>query len=222
MLGRATDLVKIGGKRSSLGALTAELNNVPGVADGVFWLPDLAAGGHAEPRLSAFAVAPGVEKAAILAHLRERIDQVFLPRPLVLVQSLPRNAAGKLSREDLKALAASAQVLDAAMRTTAAAHEWHTVPATHPALAGHFPGNPVVPGVWMLVLVERAIRQQFGDAIAVCGVPHGSFRSVLRPEERFRIVLDRVAHDRVRFRIEGEAALVADGTLVVDESGMNP
>src|SRR6185436_15579740 len=40
VLGRASDLVKVGGKRSSLAALTAELNRIPGVIDGVFWLPD--------------------------------------------------------------------------------------------------------------------------------------------------------------------------------------
>lgn len=200
--GRAADLVKIGGKRSSLGALTAELNRVPGVLDGVFWLPDTAAGESGESRLSAFAVAPGIDKAAIVAHLRDRIDPVFLPRPLMLVASLPRNAAGKLSRDDLKALALSAQ-------------EWQSVPASHPALAGHFPGNPVVPGAWLLTLVERAVRQQFGDGLHVLGMPEVSFRSPLRPEDRFRIVIDRIAPDRVGFRIEGEAALVADGTLLM-------
>ncbi|MEK6244725.1 MAG: AMP-binding protein [Pseudomonadota bacterium] len=198
--GRAADLVKIGGKRSSLGALTAELNRVPGVLDGVFWLPDPAPG---ESRLTAFAVAPGIDKAAIVAHLRDRIDPVFLPRPLMLVESLPRNAAGKLSRDDLKALAAQ---------------EWQSVPASHPALAGHFPGNPVVPGAWLLALVERAVRQQFGDGLHLLGMPEASFRSPLRPEDRFRIVLDRIAQDRVGFRIEGEAALVADGTLLMRSS----
>jgi acyl-CoA synthetase (AMP-forming)/AMP-acid ligase II/3-hydroxymyristoyl/3-hydroxydecanoyl-(acyl carrier protein) dehydratase len=215
--GRAADLVKIGGKRSSLGALTAELNRVPGVLDGVFWLPDTAAGESAESgqsRLSAFAVAPGIDKAAIVAHLRDRIDPVFLPRPLMLVASLPRNAAGKLSRDDLKALAASAQDRDAAIRSTLRAQQWQSVPASHPALAGHFPGNPVVPGAWLLALVERAVRQQFGDDLHLLGMPEASFRSPLRPEDRFRIVLDRIAPDRVAFRIEGEAALVADGTLV--------
>jgi len=36
--------------------------------------------------------------------LRQRIDPVFLPRPLLLVESLPRNSTGKLPREALKNL----------------------------------------------------------------------------------------------------------------------
>jgi len=194
--GRTADLVKVGGKRSSLSALSAELNRVPGVLDGVFWLPESAS------RVAAFAVAPGIDKAAILSRLRERIDPVFLPRPLVLVDALPRNAAGKLSRDALETLAAPAQ-------------NWQSVPASHPALPGHFPGNPVVPGAWLLALVERAARQRFGEDLRLLGMPDASFRSPLRPADRFRIVLDRIARDRVAFRIEGEAALVADGTLTV-------
>jgi acyl-coenzyme A synthetase/AMP-(fatty) acid ligase len=42
---------------------------------------------------------------ALLAALRERIDAVFIPRPLVLLESLPRNSTGKLPRETLQALA---------------------------------------------------------------------------------------------------------------------
>lgn len=206
--GRAADLVKVGGKRSSLSALSAELNRVPGVLDGVFWLPDIAPAEVAAARVAAFAVAPGIDKAAILAHLRERIDPVFLPRPLVLVAALPRNAAGKLSRDALKALAVPMQGLKTQ-------EEWQRVPASHPALAGHFPGNPVVPGAWLLALVERAARHRFGEDLHLLGMPDASFRTPLRPEDRFRIVLDRVAQDRVAFRIEGEAVLVADGTLLV-------
>jgi acyl-coenzyme A synthetase/AMP-(fatty) acid ligase len=56
-------------------------------------------------RLTAFVVAPGLDRTAVLAALRERIDPVFLPRPLHLVDALPRNATGKLPRESLVALA---------------------------------------------------------------------------------------------------------------------
>ncbi len=57
----------------------------------------------------AFAVAPGLTPARILAELRARIDPVFLPRPLLLVESLPRQATGKLPREALRELAARAR-----------------------------------------------------------------------------------------------------------------
>ena len=204
--GRTADVVKIGGSRNSLAALTAELNRVPGVVDGVFWLPDPTAG---ETRLTAFAVAPGIDRAAVMAQLRIHIDPLFLPRPLILVDVLPRNAAGKLSRDALRALADS-------FESAKVAEGWQTVPGTHPALEGHFPGDPIVPGAWLLALVEREARRRFGDGFRVLGVPDASFRAALRPEEPFRIVLVQAAPDRVAFKIEGKAALVADGTLVTD------
>ncbi|HVS26596.1 MAG TPA: AMP-binding protein [Burkholderiales bacterium] len=102
--GRLADLVKIGGKRASLEALNAELNRVAGVMDGIFFIPDEA--GAVAERLVAFAVAPGLNAETILAELRKRIDPVFLPRPLYLVKTLPRNATGKLPRENLRRLAA--------------------------------------------------------------------------------------------------------------------
>ena len=111
---RAKDLVKIGGKRASLATLNTELGRVPGVVDGVFWMPE---NDRATQRLAAFVVAPGVSRAAILAALRERIDPAFLPRPMILVDALPRDALGKLPRENLAALA-SRTIGDDATRAT--------------------------------------------------------------------------------------------------------
>jgi acyl-coenzyme A synthetase/AMP-(fatty) acid ligase len=55
----------------------------------------------------AFVVAPALTPEAVLGALRERIDPVFLPRPLHFVPALPRNATGKLPREVLARLAAA-------------------------------------------------------------------------------------------------------------------
>lgn len=99
LLGRTSDLVNIAGKRSSLAYLNAQLNAIDGVRDAVFVMGDETAPGPA--RLVAFAVAPGLTPAAILAALRQRIDPAFLPRPLRLVDTLPRNALGKLTHETL-------------------------------------------------------------------------------------------------------------------------
>jgi acyl-coenzyme A synthetase/AMP-(fatty) acid ligase len=95
--GRNADLVNIGGKRTSLAHLNYHLNSIEGVEDGVFVMPDDADDGTV--RLIALVVAPRLTADAIFAALRTRIDPVFLPRPLRLLDALPRNEVGKLSRD---------------------------------------------------------------------------------------------------------------------------
>ena len=100
LLGRSNDLINIAGKRSSLAHLNHHLNTIPDVHDGAFWLPpDDAAGGVV--RLVAFVVAPGLTPQALHAQvvkaLRERVDAAFLPRRVIAVAALPREATtGKL------------------------------------------------------------------------------------------------------------------------------
>lgn len=104
--GRTADLINIAGKRSSLGYLNHQLNAVPGVVDGAFFMPDETDGiGNGVTRPMAFVVAPGMQPSALLEALRERIDAIFMPRPLVLLDALPRNSSGKLPRDTLRALA---------------------------------------------------------------------------------------------------------------------
>lgn len=103
LIGRRGDLVKRGGRRASLAGLNRVLSEIEGVQDGVFLAPeDLDANPTA--RLAAFVVAPGLTAAGIVAALRERVEAVFLPRPLVLVERLPRDAVGKITRRSLEAL----------------------------------------------------------------------------------------------------------------------
>ena len=94
--GRTADLVNIAGKRTSLAHLNFHLNSIEGVKDGAFAMPEEDDG--TVTRLMAFVVAPGLTSDKILSALRERIDPAFLPRPLCLVEALPRNETGKLPR----------------------------------------------------------------------------------------------------------------------------
>jgi acyl-coenzyme A synthetase/AMP-(fatty) acid ligase len=106
--GRTEDLVNIAGKRGSLGYLNHHLNAIPGVLDGTFFVrEDERSAATGVTRLAAFVVAPGLDAALLLDQLRQRIDPVFLPRPLLFVEHLPRSATGKLPREALQSLAAS-------------------------------------------------------------------------------------------------------------------
>jgi acyl-coenzyme A synthetase/AMP-(fatty) acid ligase len=101
--GRHADLVNIAGRRTSLAYLNHQIAAIPGVQDAAFYLPDEQNAGRLA-RLTAFVVAPGLDSRDLLRALRERIDPVFLPRPLVFVASLPRNSVGKLPRASLVAL----------------------------------------------------------------------------------------------------------------------
>jgi len=103
--GRAADMVNVAGKRSSFAYLNTQLNAIPGVIDGAFFLSEGLTGSTGVVRLAAAVVAPGMSVAALTESLRQRIDPVFLPRPLLLVERLPRNATGKLPQQALQGLA---------------------------------------------------------------------------------------------------------------------
>lgn len=103
---RLADLVNIAGKRSSLSYLTHQLNSIAGVEDGVFFFPEEPHPSEAGvARVAAAVVAPKLDVARLTDALRQRIDPVFMPRPLLIVDRLPRNSTGKLPREALRSLA---------------------------------------------------------------------------------------------------------------------
>ncbi len=100
LLGRSGDLLKVGGKRTSLAELTQNLLALPGVVDAVVFMPD----DDVAARPAALVVAPGLSTAEIRDQLASRIDALFLPRPLHRVERLPRSDSGKLPLRDLRAL----------------------------------------------------------------------------------------------------------------------
>jgi acyl-coenzyme A synthetase/AMP-(fatty) acid ligase len=106
--GRIADMVNVAGKRTSLVHLNYHLNAIDGVRDGAFVMAG-DAGQDAVTRLAAFVVAPGRSADFILAELRRRIDVAFLPRPICLVRTLPRNALGKLPNDEIQRLIADAR-----------------------------------------------------------------------------------------------------------------
>ena len=100
LVGRAADLLKVAGKRMSLNALTQQLLAIDGVLDAVAFLPP---GREDRQRPAALVVAPAIGEREIAARLARVVDPVFVPRPLLRVASLPRNALGKLPQGELLA-----------------------------------------------------------------------------------------------------------------------
>ena len=107
----------VAGKRASLGDLNQRLLRIPGVVDGVIFQPEQSRG--LVRRLAAIVVAPGLTTEQLREALAPAMDPVFLPRPLLLVPSLPRTAAGKLPRATLDAALADLLSAGAAKRGAA-------------------------------------------------------------------------------------------------------
>ncbi|HEX5306798.1 MAG TPA: hydroxymyristoyl-ACP dehydratase [Dyella sp.] len=84
------------------------------------------------------------------------------------------------------------------------------VPPTHPALPGHFPGHPLVPGVVVLEQVARALRAWRDQRLA--RVAEAKFVAPLLPGEQAELVLSE-AGDRVRFEIRRNSQLLARGVV---------
>jgi acyl-coenzyme A synthetase/AMP-(fatty) acid ligase/3-hydroxymyristoyl/3-hydroxydecanoyl-(acyl carrier protein) dehydratase len=158
LLGRANDLIHVAGKRSSLAHLNFHLNRIEGVEDGAFWLPDEVAEGIVRP--VAFVVAPQLSAQAIISALRAQLEAAFVPRRVVHVPSLPREATGKLTVATLRRFALQTLAALEMPAAPAAAAGAMAIPADHPAFAGHFPGHPVLPGVALLSLVMQALASQ--------------------------------------------------------------
>jgi acyl-coenzyme A synthetase/AMP-(fatty) acid ligase len=207
--GRSADIVNVAGKRSSIAYLDSQLAAIPGVEDGVFFLPEES--GERVTRLAALVVAPALSAERLLAALRERIDPAFLPRPLHLVARLPRNATGKLPRDQLLALARRCAVRAGGEPLVLE----RSIAADHPALPGHFPGNPVVPGVVLLDEVIDAASEGLGfDASQPWTVKSAKFLRPVRPGERLSIRLMPDADDGLRFECRVGDVPALSGALV--------
>lgn len=107
LMGRSADIVNIAGKKTSLSGLSRTLMEISGVEDGVVFAPENGNGTEVQ-RLTALVVAKGTTEAEIRRELRQRIDPAFVPRQIILVPELPRNATGKLPIDRLRSMAARA------------------------------------------------------------------------------------------------------------------
>ena len=88
-----------------------------------------------------------------------------------------------------------------------------SIPADHPCLPGHFPGQPIVPGVVVLERVLEAIESTQGP-LGPLRLPQVKFVQPLLPGDVADITLDGDA-PRWRFRVLRAQALIASGDVVL-------
>jgi 3-hydroxyacyl-[acyl-carrier-protein] dehydratase len=83
----------------------------------------------------------------------------------------------------------------------------------HPAIAGHFPGDPVVPGIVILTELMAAVLEGTREGIAFTTVPRVKFLSPLRPGETFDLHWEGVSDGVIAFTCTTGGRPVAMGRL---------
>ncbi len=87
------------------------------------------------------------------------------------------------------------------------------IAASHPALPGHVPGHPVVPGVVLLEAVAAALPQHAGGAVRVTGFPTVKFLAPLLPEREFELVFAAKRPGQSAFEVVAGGQKLASGTI---------
>lgn len=88
------------------------------------------------------------------------------------------------------------------------------VPADHPALPGHFPGQPIVPGVVILDFVQRALEDQSGTSAVRLKIGQVKFLQPLLPDQTATLDFERKG-DGFAFRVQREGTVLVSGDMVL-------
>ena len=92
----------------------------------------------------------------------------------------------------------------------------------HPCLAGHFPGQPVVPAVVLLDFAARALSDTLGRRVRLTAVPAVKFLNPLLPGQMFSVELQVDAAARsARFSARTTEAELAQGRLEYSLDGVD-
>jgi 4-coumarate--CoA ligase (photoactive yellow protein activation family) len=225
--GRLDGVVKVGGKRIALAEIEQRMLSIPGVKDAAALAVETS--GARGTEIWAAAVAPGKNASEIKAALRQWLDPVTLPRRMRLVERLPREENGKLTRSKLQALfdekpnepvtellPRSEKRLEGANAET---YELEIeIPANLLYFHGHFDGHPILPGVVQLNgLVLTQIHRIWPELGFPRRVMRLKFKHVILPGALLRLKLERQpGQPRVAFEIARENEVCACGTLVFE------
>lgn len=83
----------------------------------------------------------------------------------------------------------------------------------HPTAAGHFPGNPIIPGALLLAEVVREIAASLGQELDAATVKSAKFFHPVRPGDGVRIEYEVSGQHQIRFQCSVAETRVLTGVM---------
>ncbi|KAA2285947.1 AMP-binding protein [Arenimonas fontis] len=220
LLGRADRILKIEERRISLDAIERRLAASPLLSElKVLPLPGprtvlgVAAVPSEVGRQLLETEGRGALSKALRAWLEGHADPVALPRRWRFLDALPTDAQGKAGQHRLLELFRPRMPEPHWLRRTPTEAELELqADAGLAGFQGHFPQQPILPGVVMLDWALRLGREAFGLEGSPQGMEAIKFQQLVRPGQRLRLQLSRLP-DALAFRFESERGVHASGRL---------
>ena len=87
-----------------------------------------------------------------------------------------------------------------------------------PWFAGHFPGEPILPGIAQLHMVFEAVQKAGGIKLKLKGLKRVRFKKVIQPEDEIKIVTGPLENNpfAFSFRIVVGDELASNGILITE------
>jgi acyl-CoA synthetase (AMP-forming)/AMP-acid ligase II/3-hydroxymyristoyl/3-hydroxydecanoyl-(acyl carrier protein) dehydratase len=218
---RLDRIVKIEGKRVSLPRVEDALHALDMVDNALaIDLPDR------NGALGAIVVLNGAGRDALAAAgrfrfsrglrmaLKDRLEPMELPRFWRFVDEIPVNAQGKRVASVMRQMFRSPELPEIEAEKVEgdrAEFEFRLQPELK-WFEGHFPGQPILPGVAQLHIVALLAERVWGIDFPGHDMSRVKFRRVMQPEERVSLLLVR-AELRLDFQYVSGGEVVASGTV---------
>lgn len=85
------------------------------------------------------------------------------------------------------------------------------VPSDAAYFEGHFPGNPILPGVAEVALAFEALAKEVSTDISLQGIAYMRLRQIVLPDDCLELTTKSIENGRLRVDLKREGRLVANG-----------
>jgi 3-hydroxymyristoyl/3-hydroxydecanoyl-(acyl carrier protein) dehydratase len=92
------------------------------------------------------------------------------------------------------------------------------IAANHPSLPGHFPGQPIVPGVVLLDCVLQEAARWLQRPVHPVALPNAKFIAPLLPDQSAELQL-KLDAEELRFTVTRDGAAIAQGMFRIAGAG---
>lgn len=96
------------------------------------------------------------------------------------------------------------------------------VPTSGSYFTGHFPGQPILPGVAELALTLDALAQARGQPVTLREIVSLRLRQLVLPGHRLELSAKPSGADRMRIELTRDAGMVANGEIVIGVPALAP